>query len=152
MNFNIQPAVNEALSTVSDKSTKEFKIPERKLRSANSDSDSLPYSKDGRCFCPAFVVKYFHGRNHDKWISHFRSSFDSTRIWTEPLTSCLPGPTYWENPDSDNVCILYSLFERKKRWCSQSAQEKVMTSMKEEEQGIIMERESALQISVNAIS
>lgn len=74
--------MNGALSMVSDKSTKEFKIPEGKLGSESSDSDSLPYSKDGRCFCPAFVVKYFHGRNHDKLVSHFRSSFDSTRIWT----------------------------------------------------------------------
>lgn len=115
MNFNIQPAVNEAVSTVSDKSTKEFKIPERKLGSANSDSDSLPYSKDGRCFCPAFVVKYFHGRNHDKWISHFRNSFDSTRIWTMSLTSYLPGPTYWENPDSDKMFAFCTHYLKEKK-------------------------------------
>lgn len=78
--FYMPPAVNKAPSMVSDKSTKEFKIPEGKLASESSDNDSLPYSKDGRCFCPAFVVKYFHGRNHDKDIPHFRSSFGSTRI------------------------------------------------------------------------
>lgn len=103
------PAVNEAPSMVSDKSTKEFKIPEGKLASESSDNDSLPYSKDGRCFCPAFVVKYFHGRNRDKdvsHLSHFRSSFGSTRIWPMFLTSCLPGPIYSENPDSDTICIL----------------------------------------------
>lgn len=41
--------------------------------------------------------------------------------------------------------------KEKKRWCSQSAQEKEVTSIKEQEQGIILERESALQIGVNAI-
>lgn len=31
------------------------------------------------------------------------------------LTSCLPGPTYWEHPGSDNICILYPSFERKEK-------------------------------------
>lgn len=68
------------------------------------------------------------------------------------LTSCLSRLIYWETPVSNNICILYSSFERKKRWCSKSTQEKEVISIKEEEQGIIMERESALQISVNAVS
>lgn len=137
---------------VSDKSTKEFKIPEGKLGSESSDSDSLSYSKDGRCFCPPFVVKYFHGRNHDKWMSHLKALLIALVSGTMSLTSCLPGPTYEETPVSDSVCILYASFERKKRWCSQSTQENEVTSIKEEEQGIIMERESALQISVNDVS
>lgn len=115
MNFSIQPAVNEVLSVVSDKSTKEFRIPQGKLGSGSSDSDSLPYSKHGRCFCPAFVMKYFHGRNHDKWMSHFRSSFDTLGSGPMFLTSCLPGPTYGETPVSDNICTLYASFERKEK-------------------------------------